>query len=51
MPARSDELPYESTFAPVVDRVGQPVGPPQNGIDGLTLPWSAGSSRTSAKSL
>jgi hypothetical protein len=28
-----------------------PVGPPQNGIVGLTLPASAGCTRTSAKSL
>jgi hypothetical protein len=26
-------------------------GPPQCGIDGLTLPWSAGLSRINAKSL
>ncbi len=35
MPARSDELPYDSTFAPLATVLVIPVGPPQNGIDGI----------------
>ena len=52
MPPRRPELPYEYTFSPAaVPLVSMPFGPPQNGIDGLTLPKSAGFNRISAKSL
>ena len=50
-PRRSDELPYENTWSPVADAPPTPVGPPKPGTDGLTLPTSAGSILTSAKSL
>src|SRR5262245_26482125 len=51
-PPRRLEFPYEYTFSPVVvPLVSMPFGPPQNGIDGLTFPKSAGSSRIRAKSL
>ena len=38
MPWRSDELPYERTLAPWPTVSVSPVGPPQNGMLGLTLP-------------
>src|SRR4051812_40666185 len=51
-PSRVIELPYENPFVlavgPVVVR---PFGPPQWGIEGLTLATSRGSIRTSARSL
>src|SRR5215208_3370640 len=51
MPKRSDELPYEYTSAPVAEAPPTPVGPPKPGTEGLTLPTSAGSIFTSARSL
>src|SRR4051794_14611705 len=50
-PPRSSELPYEYTLDPRPPTDPTPVGPPQNGTEGLTLPTSAGSSFTSARSL
>src|SRR6478609_3712592 len=41
-PARRLELPYVQTRSPAaVPLVSMPVGPPQNGTDGFTLPLSA----------
>ena len=51
MPSRSDELPYEKTWSPVAEAPPTPTGPPKPGTDGLTLPTSAGSILTSARSL
>jgi hypothetical protein len=51
-PPRKLELPYEYTFSPAaVPFASMPLGPPRNGIDGLTLPKSAGFNRTNARSL
>ena len=50
-PKRSEELPYEYTSSPVAEAPPTPVGPPKPGTDGLTLPTSAGSIFTSARSL
>src|SRR5947207_14800465 len=52
MPSRSEELPYEYTVDPSgAPAVLMPVGPPQCGIDGLTLPTSAGDNSTRPRSL
>ena len=51
-PPRRLELPYEYTFSPcTVPFASMPFGPPQNGIEGLTLAKSAGFNRTNARSL
>ena len=52
IPPRSEELPYEYTVSPsIADEGPTPVGPPNPGTDESTRPTSAGSIRTSAKSL
>src|SRR3954469_22727344 len=51
-PSRSSELPYEYTSAPaVVGASATPLGPPKPGTVGSTLPASAGSIFTRARSL